>query len=239
MVCASQWETLFFARSKGGHRDPKASREPGHMPHSPRGLPPRLPAGAARSQVRPPREGQVRLGGEGAVDATTEVTPAPPHGPAAAVPLACCAGKEAFRQDPGNWSQKSLDSLCCTFLDDIVFYLEEEGSVWKTQESGSESPLVLCAVFWCVFSQFLILENHFETACTVRRQPWRAFLLSPGTGCCRSAWRPSLPWGSGHGAAGPILSSAGCTFLSPASFASRCVGFMDTTQFSGFLETVF
>ena len=72
VACASQWETLFFARCKGGHRDPHASGEPGHMPHGPRGLPPRLPAG-----VSPPREGQVCVGGEGALAVMTEVAPVP------------------------------------------------------------------------------------------------------------------------------------------------------------------
>lgn len=60
----------FFARSKGGHRDPKASGEPGHIPYSPgpyrpQALPARLPASTAPSRVSPPRKGQVHMEGGG------------------------------------------------------------------------------------------------------------------------------------------------------------------------------
>ena len=38
----------------------------------------------------------------------TEVTPVPLDGCAAAVSPACFTGKEAFRQDPGNWFQHNF-----------------------------------------------------------------------------------------------------------------------------------
>lgn len=98
MACASQWETLFFARCKGGHRDPRASGEPGHVPHGPRRPPSRLPAG-----VSPPREGRCAREGRGGALGAGGGTGAP-HGRAAA----CFTGKEAFSQGPANWSQHNF-----------------------------------------------------------------------------------------------------------------------------------
>ena len=238
VACASQWETLFFARCKGGHRDPRASGEPGHMPHGPRRPPSRLPAG-----VSPRGRGGAR-GRGGEVLWAPEVAPVPHM----AVPPPALRGRKCLvrvqRTGPSITSSfgKPLDSVCCAFLNNTVFHLEEQGSVWKAQESRSETRLFSghspAVQRFCVLSQVLVLKNPFETEWQQRARLAGSSPLPLG-GLLPLRMVPLAAPGSGRRSAGPVLNLTGCTSSSLASFASHRVRLIDTAQVSSCLEMMF
>ena len=230
-MCQPVGNTLFCQMQRWTPRPHSQRRARTHAPR-----PPGAPS-------PPPRRGKPSKGGAGVCGRggcsgrDDGGGPGAPHGRAAA----CFTGKEAFSQDPANWSQHNFP-VCCAFLNNTVFHSEEQGSVWKTRESRSETRLFSghspAAQRFCVLSQVLVLKNPFETEWQQRARLAGSSPLPLG-GLLPLRLLPLAAPGSGRRSAGPVLNLTGCTSSSLASFASHRVRSIGTAQVSSCLEMMF